>query len=217
MRKALTFILPVAMVAFLAMPLIAQSRVVGGSLAGRSVDVAGRGVAGERVELLSDTTVVSTVETNGLGEWSFKSVQPGVYVVRMNVRGRVAGVRVTVAAGQVIAGTMIVIPAATVSSQLGVLANLLTLVPTGIATTASITAQTVQVTDTTELSPALLVQVLSAMSSTERQAFSAAVYQAIKDIPVGEATFAQYKEQFQQMAASPTAAIPTFQPPLPVS
>lgn len=219
MRKALRFALTAVVVACFAMPLtlVAQNQVTANSLGGRSVDVAGRGVSGERVELLRGTEVIDSVNTNGLGEWSFRNVAPGAYVVRMNVRGRIAGVRVTVEAGQVITGTMIVVPAATASLQLGAFANLLTLVPAATATTVSTVAATVDVSKTTELSPALLVEILQALPAADRQAFAAAVVAAIKDEPVGAATFAQYQAQFTAIATNPTAPIPVFPQPVPVS
>lgn len=218
MRKAPIFALAVAVVACFLMPLtvLAQTQITA-AIGGRSVDAAGRGVSGERVELLLGTQVLNTVTTNGLGEWSFRGVEPGVYVVRMNVRGRIAGVRVTVAAGQVVSGTMIVVPAATASLQLGALANLLTLIPAATATTLSTVAATVQVTETTELSPAILVQILTALPAAERAAFAAAVVAAIKNEPVGAAMFAQYQQQFTQIAANPSAPLPSFPPPVAVS
>lgn len=223
MRKALTFALTVAVAACISMPLtlLAQNQATTSALSGRSVDVAGRGVSGERVELLIGTQVVNSVTTNGLGEWSFKGVEPGVYVVRMNVRGRIAGVRVTVAAGQVVTGTMVVVPAATASLQLGAFANLLTLVPAATATTVSTVAATVQVVETTQLSPEIIVKVLNALTPTERQAFAAAVVAALQeeaaDGDSGGSVFSQYQTQFTQIAANPTAPIPTFPPPVAVS
>ena len=80
MRKALKFALAVCVAACFSMPLtlLAQNQMTGGSLSGRSVNVAGSGMSGERVELLRGTDVVSTTTTNGLGEWSFRGVEPGV-------------------------------------------------------------------------------------------------------------------------------------------
>jgi hypothetical protein len=220
MRKVLTFALAIAIAAIVATPLtlVAQSQATIASVAGRSVDAAGRGVSGERVELLAGTTVVSTTTTNGLGEWSFASVQPGIYTVRMNVRGRIAGVRVTVAAGQVISGTMVVVPAATASAQLGALANLLTLVPAAAAGTTAVATATVQETETVEVSPALLVAILTELTPTERQAFAAAVVAAVQNEAVGSAPFAQYAAQFEVIANTGTVPPPSsFSPPVPVS
>jgi len=220
MRKALRFALAMVVSACFAMPLtvLAQNQVTGASLAGRSVDVAGSGMSGERVELLRGTDVVTTTTTNGLGEWSFRGVEPGVYTVRMNVRGRIAGVRVTVEAGQVVANTMIVVPAAIASTQLGSLANLLTLLPATTAATVSTVSATVDVAKTTELSPDLVVEILSKLSTEEVKAFAAAVVDAIKGEVVGAATFAQYQQQFVDMEKTGIVPPPTaFEPPKEVS
>lgn len=220
MRKALRIALTVAMVTCFAAPLtvLAQNQVPAASVAGRSVDVAGRGMSGERVELLIDTTVVSTTTTNGVGEWSFNGVAPGVYTVRMNVRGRIAGVRVTVAAGQVISGTMVVVPAASASLQLGAIGNLLTLVPAATTAATTVTAATVQEVQTVELSPAILVKILETLPVTERQAFAEAVVAAINTQATGSAPFAQYKDEFIAVAATGTVPPPTsFSPPTSVS
>lgn len=218
MRKALTLALTVALVTSFAMPLtlLAQNQATVGTVAGRSVDAMGRGVFGERVELVRDTQVVNAVTTNGLGEWSFRAVEPGVYVVRMNVRGRIAGVRVTVAAGQALNGTMIVVPAATASLQLGLLANLVSLVPAMSVSVAAAAASVVQVVETTELSPALLTQVLQAMPEAERQAFAAAVVATIQANPTAGGTFTQYVQQFQTIATAPPGTpVPSFPAPQP--
>jgi hypothetical protein len=220
MRKALISVLTAAVVALAAGPLtaFAQAQFAMASLAGRSVDPAGRSMAGERVELLNGTTVVSTTTTNGLGEWSFKGVQPGVYTVRMNVRGRVAGIRVTVEAGQALTGTMVVVPAATASLQLGLIGNLITLVPAAATAATTVTATTIQEVETVELSPTILVQILEALPVDERQAFAAAVVAAVQDSAQGSAPFAQYEAQFQVIANTGTVPPPSvFTPPVPVS
>lgn len=221
MRKALTFALTVAVAAGSITPLTLSAQTpalnkVAGALSGRSVNAAGQGLAGERVELVRDTTVVSSVTTNGLGEWSFRGVESGVYVVRMNVRGRIAGVRVTVAAGQVVTGTMIVVPAATASLQIGTLANLLTLLPAATATTVQTVAATVNVTKTVELNENNLRAVLQKLPEADRKAFAEAVIDAIQDKEVGSATFAQYLSEFKQIASNP-AVVPVFPPPIVIS
>jgi len=218
MRKALTFVLTLAMAAFFATPLAAQRQVLAGSIAGRSVNVAGSGMAGERVELLAGTTVVNTTETNGLGEWSFKNVQPGAYIVRMNVRGRIAGVRVSIETGQVVTGTMIVVPAATASTQLGVLSSLLSLAPVTAAAAAQTVSATVDSAKTTELSPKLLVEILTKLSPEERKTFAAEVVDAIKGKEVGSVTFAQYQKEFEDIAKTGTVPpVASFSPPTKVS
>lgn len=221
MRNALKFALTMAVMACISMPLnlLAQNQVLSGTVGGRSVDAAGRGVSGERVELLIGTQVITSVTTNNFGEWSFKGVQPGDYTVRMNVRGRIAGVRVTVAAGQVVSRAMIVVPAASASLQLGMLANLLTLVPAAAASTASVAAATVQDVETVELSPALLVAILNELPAADRKAFADAVVAAIGTGTTGTAPFAQYKDEFVKIAANPAAPVvaTSFTPPADVS
>lgn len=223
MRKVLTLALTVALATTLATPLtlLAQNALnalsPAGTVAGRSVDAMGRGVFGERVELVRGTQVVNTATTNGLGEWSFRGVEAGEYIIRMNVRGRIAGVRVTVANGQSIAGTMIVVPAATASKQLGLVANLASLVPAMSATVAAAAASVVQDVETTELDEEILQDILEALPPAERQAFAASVISAIQEQPAGSAApFAQYQAQLVQIVINPTI-VPTFPPPQPVS
>ena len=223
MRKVLTVALTVALATTLATPLtlLAQSAfgtvASVGTLAGRSVDPMGRAVFGERVELLRGTQVVHTTTTNGLGEWSFRAVEPGEYIVRMNVRGRIAGLRVTVAAGQALNGTMIVVPAATASLQLGLVANLASLVPAMSASVAAAAASVVQDVETTELDEEILMDILEALPPAERQAFAATVIATVQAQPTGAAApFAQYTHQLVQIVVNPTV-IPTFPPPVPVS
>lgn len=223
MRKVLTVALTVALATTLATPLtlLAQSAFGApasvGTLAGRSVDPMGRAVFGERVELLRGTQVVSTTTTNGLGEWSFRAVEPGEYIVRMNVRGRIAGLRVTVAAGQAINGTMIVVPAATAALQLGLVANLASLVPAMSASVAAAAASVVQNVETTELDEVILRDILEALPPADRQAFAASVVAAVQAQPSGSAApFQQYTQQLIQIVINPTV-VPTFPPPVPVS
>ncbi len=223
MRKVLTVALTVALATSLATPLtlLAQSAfgmaTSVGTVAGRSVDPMGRGVFGERVELVRGTQVVSTTTTNGLGEWSFRSVEPGEYILRMNVRGRIAGLRVTVAAGQAINGTMIVVPAATASLQLGLVANLASLVPAMSATVAAAAASVVQDVETTELDDEILEAILEALPVAERQAFAASVVAAINAQPNGSAApFQQYETLLLQIVVNPSV-VPNFPPPQPVS
>lgn len=218
MRKALTFALTVAAVAMFAAPstLLAQSRVATGSITGRSVDAVGRGVAGERVELLRGTQVILTTTTSGLGEWAFRVVDAGEYTVRMNVRGRMAGIRVTVSAGQAVAGSMIVVPTA-VAPQLGLVANLASLVPAMSASVAAAAASVVQDVETTELDEEILQDILEALPPADRQAFAASVVAAVQAQPTGSAApFAQYTQQLIQIVINPTV-VPTFPPPVPVS
>lgn len=219
MRKALTLAVALALVGGFVVPagIAAQNQLNLGMVSGKSVDVAGRGMSGERVQLLSGTDVLDTATTNGLGEWSFRSVKPGIYTVRMNVRGRIAGVRVTVGTGQTVAGTMIVVPAATASLQLGALTNLLALVPAGTAATVSTVAATIAEVETLELSPQILVDILNALPVDVRQAFAAAVVEAIEDQATGSAPFAQYQEQLEAVRDNPVLPVPPLPDPTPVN
>jgi len=94
-------------------------------------------------------------------------------------------------------------------------ANLLALVPAASAATVSTVSATVDAAKTTELNPTLLADILKALPDADRKAFAAAVVDAIKNEPVGAATFAQYQAQFTQVAA--TGVVPVFPPPIAVS
>jgi hypothetical protein len=227
MRKALTLALTVALATSLASPLtvLAQSAfktaTPAGTLAGRSVDAMGRGVIGERVELLRGTMVINSATTNGLGEWSFRGVDSGEYIVRMNVRGRIAGVRVIVANGQSVAGTMIVVPAATASKQFGALANFLTLIPAAATATAQATASVTQDVNTANLSAATVQTILASLEPADRVAFANAVIAALNDndsdVSDAAAPFANAVTQLNEIVASQGEVVPTFPPPTNVS
>lgn len=224
MRKALTLALTVALAASLASPLtvLAQSAfktaTPAGTLAGRSVDAMGRGVIGERVELVRGTLVVNTATTNGMGDWSFRGVEAGEYIVRMNVRGRIAGVRVTVANGQSVAGTMIVVPAATASKQFGALANLMTLVPSITTATFQAATTAIQDVDTANLSAEVVEAILTAMpTDADRLAFANAVIAALKstnpNTAAAAAPFANALDELTTIVNTGGATVPTFPPP----
>jgi carboxypeptidase family protein len=86
-----------------------------GSVSGQLVDVGGRALANQRVELLSGGASISSTITGNHGEWSFANVAPGDYVVRASVNGTLIGARVSVASGQV-ATALIVAPSAAAPS-----------------------------------------------------------------------------------------------------
>jgi hypothetical protein len=94
------------------------------AVSGQAVDASGRAVAGQRVELVQSGTVLQTTTTGSRGEWSFGRVDAGEYVVRMNVNGQTAGMRVSVVAGQTVANQMIVAPTASQASGIFFIAPL---------------------------------------------------------------------------------------------
>ena len=107
-----------------------------GTISGEVVDAGGQALASQRVELVQGTVVLQTATSGSRGEWMLTSVAPGEYTVRTMVNGHVAGSRVTVAVGQSMAHTLIVVPSAAAPSAafmaaLGILGG--TLVGAGLA------------------------------------------------------------------------------------
>ena len=82
------------------------------TISGETLDAGGRALSNQRVELLRDSEVLHSTMSGSRGEWSFANVAAGEYVVRTVVNGKVAGARVTVTPGQLIARAMIVAPSA---------------------------------------------------------------------------------------------------------
>lgn len=219
MRRVLTAV-ATAFVLASGMPLAASSGESGNtaSLTGRAVDVSGRAVAGQRVELLRGTQIVSVDTTSLAGDWMFLSVVPGTYVVRTTVNGKVAGVRVTVRAGQALAGNLIVLPATAAAPQIGVAAGLLggassAVVTAAAAALATATAATQEVV-TLEPDSAKIVAVLTALSPEQRQTFAQALITAIQSNPNVANQFATPAEAaalvnaLAAIVANPTAPIP---------
>lgn len=201
MRRVLTAAATALVLAF-GMPIAASSEVSAStaSLSGRAVDVSGRAVAGQRVELLRGTQIVSVDTTNLSGHWMFLSVAPGSYVVRTTVNGKVAGVRVTVRAGQAVAGNLIVLPASAAAPQVGVAAGLLggassavvTAAAAAVAAATSVAAETV----TLEADAEKIFEVLADLTPTQRAAFAEALKEAIQDLPAGQdSPFASAEER----------------------
>ena len=219
MRRVLTAVVSAAVLAF-GMPVAASSAVPvnTASLSGRAVDVSGRAVAGQRVELLRGTQVVSVDTTGVTGSWMFLSVVPGTYVVRTTVNGKVAGVRVTVRAGDALAGTLIVVPAAAAAPQIGAVAGLLggassavvTAAATALATVTAATAETV----TLEPDANAILAVLTALTPEQRQDFAEALIEAIQELPEADNPFATTDEQqdlldaLEEVVENPDAPIP---------
>lgn len=217
LRKALTLAVTVAIVT-LAVPstMLAENPTLVGSVAGRAVDAAGRGVGSQRVELMQGGFVVSVATTSAHGEWAFRDVRPGDYVVRMTINGKVAGVRVSITAGQATAGTLIVVPTSTVAPQLGSLASLvLSLGPTAAtAVAATGFAQSVD-TETTLPDEETLREILDNLSPEQAEAFAAAILEVIQENP--NSPFVQYQEELVIVVATGGQTIPVFEPPVIVS
>ena len=87
-----------------------------GTISGETVDAGGRALVNQRVELVRAGDVVQSTTTGSRGEWSFTNVAPDAYVVRTMVNGTVAGIRVSVTPGQMIAHALIVAPSAAAPS-----------------------------------------------------------------------------------------------------
>ena len=217
MRRALTLAVAVVMTMGAPAALLAQSPLSSGSVAGRAVDAAGRSVAGQRVELLRGTLVIAADTTSSRGEWSFHSVAAGDYIVRMNVRGKIAGMRLSVGVGQAVAGNLIVVPTATVSAQLGSLASLLTMLPTAAAAVTSTTIAGALEVETVVVDEVILTTILTQLSPTARQAFVEELLDAIENDDSGTNGYSQYQEQLEEIRDDPAAEIPVFPPPHDVS
>jgi hypothetical protein len=219
MRKALT-VATAALVLALGMPLAASTAKSGGtgSLTGRTVDVSGRAVAGQRIELLRGTQVVSLATTSLNGTWMFPSVTPGTYVVRTTLNGKVAGVRVTVRAGDALAGTLIVVPAVAAAPQIGVVAGALGGASSAVVTaaTAALATATAATQDTVTLEPdaEAILQVLTNLTPEQRQDFAEALIEAIEEDPEVENAFATPEERdalldaLEEIVENPSAPIP---------
>ncbi len=96
-----------------ATPLLAGSA---GWVSGHALDAGGRPLASLTVELVEAWrgqpvgAPLQAKVTDGRGAWSFGSVSPGDYVVRVVTRDRTAGVPVSVTEASGVAGVLIVTP-----------------------------------------------------------------------------------------------------------
>ena len=96
-----------------ATPLLAGSA---GWVSGHALDAGGRPLASLTVELVEAWrgqpvgAPLRAKVTDGRGAWSFGSVPPGDYVVRVVTRDRTAGVPVSVTEASGVAGVLIVTP-----------------------------------------------------------------------------------------------------------
>ena len=218
-RRAFSLVLAVLMTVSLGSTgLIAQGLPTAKNLNGRSIDAAGRAVAGQRVELMKDLQVLAATTSSESGEWSF-SVAPGDYVVRMNINGKIAGIQVSVVPGIPVTGTLIVVPAAAASPQIGTLASLLANLAVTTAATVSSVALSVGVeTETTELDPETVVTIINALQPAERLAFAQQVLEAIaeNDEPISSQLTALQVSLHVVVATGGTTTVPPL-PPVSVS
>lgn len=185
MRTLMTLALATVVASSFGTPSIALAQtVLSSSVAGRAVNASGRGIGSQRVELVRGNLVLSVSTTNGSGDWSFRDVAPGDYVVRMNIGGKIAGVRVSVGTGHAVAGTLIVVPTASVSPQIGAAAaglitNLASVLPAVAAATVSAGTAVGITTTVEELSPAIVTTIVNSLSPAARVAFAQAVVAAV--------------------------------------
>jgi hypothetical protein len=150
-RKKLLTVVLVLYTACLGMPAGVAAQTPGQSISGQVVDAGGRALINQRVELVRDGQVVQAATTGNRGEWTFASVAPGTYVVRVVINGQVSGVRVPVMVGQATANALIVVPSAAVASPVFLLPliSLLGTVGTIVGAAgiiAAITATTIAIT-----------------------------------------------------------------------
>ena len=121
MRKPIAAILVLGL-AVMGAPLGLMAQVPGvqqGVISGEAVDAGGRPLPNIRVQLLeaagggqSLRVVLQATLTGSQGEWTFTNVEPGEYVVQIVVNDHVAGIPVSVGAGAMVGGVLIVAPSA---------------------------------------------------------------------------------------------------------
>jgi hypothetical protein len=116
MRKLLLVLVIVTVALGVPARILAQGPASLATISGEALDAGGRALISQRVELVRDGSVVGSTTTGSRGEWSFSKVVAGDYVVRIMVSGQVAGIRVSVAPGQMVANALIVAPSAAVAS-----------------------------------------------------------------------------------------------------
>ena len=215
LRRAFALALIAAMVGVgVPTTILAQDQFSVGSISGLAIDAAGRSVAGQQIELLQGTQVVSVSKTSAKGEWSFRDVKAGDYVVRVNVNGKLSGVRVSIIGGRVMAGTVIVVSTASVSPQLGLLGTLLsTLAPSVVSTVTAAAVAAGYETETTQLNDEILEDILAEMSPQARVAFAQAVLEAVEEAGTSGSPFSQYVGELTVIIITGGAVVPEFPPP----
>ena len=108
MRKSIAVLLSIVTLTFGA-PMVGIAQAPPSTVSGQVVDPGGRGAAGSRLELVSDSLVVATTISTTDGHFSFPGVPLGSYVVRTYVNGQPIGIRVAVTAGSA-ASALLVLP-----------------------------------------------------------------------------------------------------------
>jgi hypothetical protein len=195
MRKALAVMVAV-LIGVVGAPLLAAgSSAATGSVEGRVVDATGRAVTGQRIELVRDSLVVSTSVTATTGHWMFRDVAAGDYVVRLNLRGTIAGIRVTVTPGASLNGRLIVTPASAAAPQIGAVAGFLasgasSAVVTAAAAAASVATSTVTETKTVAADATSINKVLDSLTPEQKKVFAEELKKAVANEPTGGNTFA---------------------------
>jgi len=184
-------------------PLLAASTVTG-SVEGRVVDPSGRAVAGQRIELVRDSQVVNTSVTASTGQWMFRDVPAGDYVVKVNVRGAIAGIRVSVTPGASLSGRLIVTPASAAAPQIGAVAGFLasgasSAVVSAAAVAASAATSAASNTDTVHADAAEVTAVLNTLTSDQKKVFAEELKKAVQDLPTGEGNPFASPEQKQTL------------------
>jgi len=116
-----------------------------GSVSGEALDAGGRPLVNVQVELFEAINrqplgvALQTTLTGSQGDWTFTHVDPGEYVVQIVVNGHIAGIPVSVGAGTMLGGVLIVAPSAATPDPIfglapGATAALLGAVAAGIIT-----------------------------------------------------------------------------------
>lgn len=114
-----------------------------GSISGEAVDAGGRGVVGQRVELVQDGIVVQATTTGARGAFSFSNLAVGDYIVRVMINGTPAGVRVSLTGRNAVTNATIVTPAVAAPLGPSVPAILIPLIAGAVtATIATVTVVT---------------------------------------------------------------------------
>ncbi|GMV22941.1 MAG: hypothetical protein AMXMBFR57_28900 [Acidimicrobiia bacterium] len=121
MRRAIAMVL-IAASAVLGAPMVALAQTTRQmpvervtTVSGRTVDAAGRPVAGRRVELVQGRLVLQTTMTDAKGAFTFAKVTLGDYVLRVVTNGTPAGIKASVATTPY-TGATIVLPSSAAPS-----------------------------------------------------------------------------------------------------
>lgn len=144
MRKSLAVLLSILTLA-LGAPMVGIAQAPRStSVSGQVVDTGGRGAAGSRLELVSDSMVVATTMSTTDGHFSFPGVPLGSYVVRTYVNGQPIGIRVTATAGSP-ASALLVLPSVAGASPAVVAGPLIGMLGPVLAGTVAVSATAVTI------------------------------------------------------------------------